>query len=115
MEVTPRKGPAGTAGSPERGSPVAAASGGLTVLARWTDNLAEAWGYDAPMVRRDAGDSPCKWSALACCASPAGERPVPVSAGAPGSRPQAAGETPMSERGVESLHGGSDHTGRNIK
>src|SRR3990167_5261292 len=34
--------------------------------------------------------------------SPAGGSPVPVSAGAPGSRPRAAGEIPTPERGIES-------------
>ena len=41
---------------------------------------------------------------LSRCASPAGESPVPVSAGAPGSRPQARGRDPGGpKRGVESL------------
>src|ERR1044071_152330 len=46
------------------------------------------------MVRRDAtfgltpqGEAP----SVACCASPAGGSPVPVSVGAPGSRPQPNG------------------------
>jgi len=42
---------------------------------------------------------------------PAGESPAPVSAGAPGSRPQSRGETPAAERGVESLFGGSKCAG----
>ena len=42
---------------------------------------------------------------------PAGENPVPVGAGAPGSRPQSRGETPATERGVESLFGGSKRAG----
>ena len=41
----------------------------------------------------------------------AGERPVRVSAGAPGSRPQPRGETPTAERGVKSLFGGSERAG----
>jgi hypothetical protein len=42
---------------------------------------------------------------------PAGESPVRVSVGAPGSRPQSRGETPAAERGVESLFGGSKRAG----
>ena len=42
---------------------------------------------------------------------PAGESPVSVSAGAPGSRPRLEGETPMAERGVKSLFGGSKRAG----
>gem|GEM_PF-2324870 len=42
---------------------------------------------------------------------PAGESPAPVSAEAPGSRPQPRGETPAAERGVESLFGGSKRAG----
>ncbi len=41
--------------------------------------------------------------------------PVPVGAGAPGSRPQSGGEIPPAERGVESLFGGSKRAGRNIE
>jgi len=37
------------------------------------------------------------------CVGLAGGSPVRVGAGAPGSRPQATVETPVSERGVESL------------
>jgi hypothetical protein len=42
---------------------------------------------------------------------PAGVSPVPVGAGAPGSRPQSRGEIPAAERGVESLFGGSKRAG----
>jgi hypothetical protein len=42
---------------------------------------------------------------------PAGGSPVPVGAGAPGSRPQSRGEIPAAERGVESLFGGSERAG----
>ena len=42
---------------------------------------------------------------------PAGASPVPVGAGAPGSRPQSRGEIPAAERGVESLFGGSKRAG----
>jgi hypothetical protein len=42
---------------------------------------------------------------------PAGESPVRVSAGAPGSRPQSRGEIPAAERGVRSLFGGSKRAG----
>jgi hypothetical protein len=38
-------------------------------------------------------------SLFASCIDPAGESPVPVSAGAPGSRPQAQGEIPVSRAG----------------
>ena len=41
----------------------------------------------------------------------AGVSPVPVGAGAPGSRPQSRGEIPAAERGVESLFGGSKRAG----
>ena len=43
---------------------------------------------------------------------PAGGSPVPVGAGAPGSRPRFVVETRRAERGVESLFGGSKHAGR---
>jgi hypothetical protein len=42
---------------------------------------------------------------------PAGASPVPVGAGAPGSRPQSLGEILAAERGVESLFGGSKRVG----
>ena len=42
---------------------------------------------------------------------PAGESPVRVSAGAPGSRPQFIAERRWAERGVESLFGGSKRAG----
>jgi len=50
-----------------------------------------------------------------CCTVLAGESPVPVSAGAPGSRlPCVAGETLPTKRSVESLtRGGSEEAGRN--
>ena len=48
---------------------------------------------------------------LASWIRPAGVSPVPVGAGAPGSRPQSRGETPAAERGVESLFGGSKRAG----
>jgi len=43
---------------------------------------------------------------------PAGESPVRVSAGAPGSRPRSVVERRRAERGVESLFGGSKRAGR---
>ena len=76
------------------------------------------------MVRRDVMRVPasCEEGTLVTrCASPTGESPVPVSVGAPGSRPQVGRETFLPERGVESLRGnascaaGSKHTGRNLK
>jgi hypothetical protein len=48
---------------------------------------------------------------LASWIRPAGGSPVPVGAGAPGSRPQSRGETRAAERGVESLFGGSKRVG----
>ena len=48
------------------------------------------------------------------CTFPAGESPVRVSAGAPGSRHQSSGEIPGAERCVESLLGGSGEAGRNL-
>lgn len=48
---------------------------------------------------------------LASWIRPAGESPVRVSAGAPGSRPRSEGEIPRAERGVESLFGGSKRVG----
>jgi hypothetical protein len=48
---------------------------------------------------------------LASRVRPAGESPVRVSAGAPGSRPRSEGEIPRAERGVESLFGGSKRVG----
>jgi hypothetical protein len=42
---------------------------------------------------------------------PAGVSPVPVGAGAPGSRPQSLGEILAAKRGVESLPGGSKRVG----
>jgi hypothetical protein len=50
---------------------------------------------------------------LVSCVRPAGESPVRVSAGAPGSRPRLEGEIPMVERGVGSLFGGSKRAGWN--
>ena len=70
------------------------------------------------MVRRDAttrGSRQGNGSEVARCASPAGESPVPVSAGAPGSRPQASGETPASERGVKSLQRGDPGKGASTR
>src|SRR5437870_3442097 len=46
---------------------------------------------------------------------PAGGSPVPVSSGAPGSRPQSRVERVVAERGVKSLYGGSESAGRSIK
>jgi hypothetical protein len=51
------------------------------------------------MVRREAGEVRRSEPWPACCTSPAGESPVPVGAGAPGSRPRAWGETPGSQAG----------------
>ena len=51
------------------------------------------------MVRREVGEARPWESAPACCTFPAGESPVPVGAGAPGSRPRARRETPVSQAG----------------
>jgi hypothetical protein len=54
------------------------------------------------MVRREAAagwSPPGGTSAVACCTVPAGASPVPVSAGAPGSRPQVLGEIPVARAG----------------
>ena len=48
------------------------------------------------MVRRDEADSR---SSASRCSSPAGASPVSVSAGAPSSRPQASGESPVAQAG----------------
>jgi len=48
---------------------------------------------------------------LASWIRPAGASPVPVGAGAPGSRPRSRGEILVAERGVESLFGGSKRAG----
>jgi hypothetical protein len=63
----------------------------------------EAFPYGGGMVRP------------ASCLRPAGVSPVPVSAGAPGSRPRFVGEIWRAERGVESLFGGSKSAGRSVK
>jgi hypothetical protein len=54
------------------------------------------------MVRREAAagwSPPGGTSAAACCIVPAGASPAPVSAGAPGSRPQVSGEIPVAQAG----------------
>ena len=53
------------------------------------------------MVRRDdAADSPeGRTTAVSRCITPTGESPVPVSAGAPGSRPQVSGGDPCARAG----------------
>jgi RNA-directed DNA polymerase len=55
------------------------------------------------MVRRDATESRISQEtnrrAAACCASPVGGSPAPVSVGAPGSRPQASGGDPGARAG----------------
>ena len=50
------------------------------------------------MVRRDDAD---KQPSASRCSSPAGASPVSVSAGAPSSRPQAPGETPVAQAGCQ--------------
>ena len=50
------------------------------------------------MVRRDEAD---RRSSASRCSSPAGASPVSVSAGAPSSRPQASGESPVAQAGCQ--------------
>ena len=66
------------------------------------------------MVRReeDARSSAADERASPSCASPAGESPVPVSAEAPGSRPQAPGESPVSRAGHRKPADGNVPPGR---
>jgi RNA-directed DNA polymerase len=70
------------------------------------------------MVRREGtAAGPAGRSAeegVPCCTCPAGESPVPVSAGAPGSRLPCADEIPSTKRSVESpRQEGSNEAGRN--
>ena len=53
------------------------------------------------MVRRDEEEAkPRSGKAVSsCCASPAGESPVPAGVGAPGSRPQPSGRDPIGRAG----------------
>ena len=58
--------------------------------------------YDGGMVRRDdaASNGPKgRVGAVSRCITPTGESPVPVSAGAPGSRPQVSGGDPCARAG----------------
>ncbi len=60
------------------------------------------------MVRRDANEGPTSQEAgseVAGCASSEGDKPSPVSAGAPGSRFQARGEIPVSRAGRQKPDG----------
>jgi hypothetical protein len=76
------------------------------------------------MVRREGiAAGPAEETAeegVPCCTAPAGESPVRVSAGEPGSRPALKAERPKGEAwcrkpsGVKAL-GGSNSAGRNIK
>jgi hypothetical protein len=56
-----------------------------------------------------------RWCVLENWTRLAGESPVRVDTGVPGSRPQSAGENWLAERGVKSLRGGSNSAGRNVK
>ena len=51
------------------------------------------------MVRREADESRAFGEGSACCVSPTGESPAPVSIGAPGSRPQVFGGDPFARAG----------------
>ena len=65
------------------------------------------------MVRPDEAAIVVRFTLLI---EPAGASPVPVSAGAPGSRPQARGEIRVAEAGRRrASHGGSKNAGRNMK
>ena len=75
-------------------------------------------GIQGGMVRRDGRAEEVAQATDAvepCCTTPAGESPVPVNAGAPGSRlPCVAEETPPTKRSVESpRQEGSNEAGRN--
>ena len=74
--------------------------------------------YRAPMVRRDGTEQRAAQAAevaVPCCVTPAGASPVPVSAGAPGSRLACcAEETPPTKPSVKSpQEEGSNEAGRN--
>jgi hypothetical protein len=73
---------------------------GVRVIAPGTDEPINQRFSDPHMVR------PGSWT------RPAGESPARVIAREPGSRPRQEGETPLAERGVESLRGGSKSAGR---
>ena len=65
---------------------------------------ASASPYNGSMVRPDDERQllpPLVGLVPSCCDEPAGESPVPVSAGAPGSRPQAGGETLQARAGCQ--------------
>ena len=51
------------------------------------------------MVRHEESLPGLSGFRFSCCAHPAGESPVPVGVGAPGSRPQAGGEIPFARAG----------------
>ena len=53
------------------------------------------------MVRHDESPPGLSGIRLSCCAHPAGGSPVPVSVGAPGSRPQVGGEIPFAQAGCQ--------------
>ena len=79
--------------------------GGGRERVRGADHRSSPRGNIATMVRPEAcGTLAYAKVPYACCIEPAGESPVRVSAGAPGSRVQRErGETPGAERTVESL------------
>jgi hypothetical protein len=67
---------------------------------QWTGSGDRGGAYTGGMVRREGGaEGRAQASAKAdpCCTSPAGESPVRVSAGAPGSRPAPEAERPIGE------------------
>jgi len=65
------------------------------------------------MVRRDETERVGAGRDVSCCTVLAGESPVRVSAGAPGSRHQRCVETRIAKRCVQSLERGSNQAGRN--
>jgi len=63
------------------------------------------------MVRRDVSEFRVGfpvWGSEACCAFPAGESPVPVGAGAPGSRSRGEGEIPRPQAGCRKPTSGGE-------
>ena len=67
--------------------------------------------YLSRMVRRDVSEFRVGfpvWGSEACCAFPAGGNPVPVGAGAPGSRSRGEGEIPRPQAGCRKPTSGGE-------
>src|SRR3989442_11605069 len=70
------------------------------ILARETPSrVPRCAAVESAMVRPQEGGSSRRGQPLTRCTDPAGANPVPVSTGAPGSRPQAREETFVSQAG----------------